>query len=110
VKWENGERVVVGSLLGDEAPRVVQIDSFRLEANLEGIILVVESVDKPGVISRVSTLLAANDINIAEWRLGRTAPGAQVVSSVNLDAHAPDSVLAEVKKLEGVVDVKQIYL
>jgi D-3-phosphoglycerate dehydrogenase len=110
VKWENGERVVVGSLLGDQAPRVVQIDSFRLEANLEGIILVVESVDRPGVISRVSTLLAANDINIAEWRLGRTAPGAQVVSFVNLDAHAPDSVLADVKKLEGVVDVKQIYL
>jgi D-3-phosphoglycerate dehydrogenase len=110
VKWENGERVVVGSLLGDEAPRVVQIDSFRLEANLEGIILVVESVDKPGVISRVSTLLAANDINIAEWRLGRTAPGAQVISFVNLDAHAPDSVLADVKNLEGVVEVKQIYL
>jgi D-3-phosphoglycerate dehydrogenase len=57
VKWEDGERVVVGSLLGDQAPRVVQIDSFRLEANLEGIILVVESVDRPGVISRVSTLL-----------------------------------------------------
>jgi D-3-phosphoglycerate dehydrogenase len=110
VKWNGGERVVIGSLLGDEAPRVVQIDSFRLDANLEGIILVMESVDRPGVISRVSTLLAANDLNIAEWRLGRTAPGAQVLSFVNLDSPASAPVLAEVKKLEGVVDVTQIYL
>ncbi len=110
VKWNGGERVVIGSLLGDEAPRVVQIDSFRLDANLEGIILVMESVDRPGVISRVSTLLAANDLNIAEWRLGRTAPGAQVLSFVNLDSPASAPVLADVKKLEGVVDVTQIYL
>jgi D-3-phosphoglycerate dehydrogenase len=110
VTWNGGERTVSGSLLGEEAPRVVQIDAFRLDANLEGILLVMESVDKPGVISRVSTLLAANDLNIAEWRLGRIAPGSEVLSFVNLDSPASAEVLAGIVKLEGVVNVKQIYL
>lgn len=110
VAWNGGERVVAGSLLGNEAPRVVQIDTFQLDAVLEGIIMVMESVDMPGVISRVSTVLAAHGLNIAEWRLGRVAPGAQVLSFVNLDSPASAEVLAEVAKLEGVSKVKAVYL
>ena len=110
MSWHGGQRLVLGSLLGREAPRVVQIDDFPLDANLEGIILVVESVDMPGVISRVSSELAANGINIAEWRLGRRAPGAQALSFVNLDSPASHAVLADVRRLEGVVSVRQVYL
>ena len=110
VKWHDGERLVVGSLLGQEAPRVVQIDAFRLDAVLEGILLVVESVDMPGVISSVSTLLAINGLNIAEWRLGRIAPGAQVLSFVNLDSPASAAILADITRIESVVKVKQVYL
>jgi D-3-phosphoglycerate dehydrogenase len=110
VVWHGGQRLVVGSLLGREAPRVVQIDDFPLDANLEGIILVLENVDVPGVISRVSGLLAINGINIAEWRLGRRAPGAQALSFVNLDSPASRAVLEGVRQLEGVLNVKLVYL
>lgn len=110
VSWKGGQRLVVGSLLGREAPRVVQINEFPLDANLEGIILVIENVDMPGVISRVSTLLAANSLNIAEWRLGRRAPGAQALSFVNLDTPASQAILEQVKNLEGVISVTQVYL
>jgi len=110
VLWGDGERLVSGSLLGHEFPRVVQIDTFRIDAPPEGIILVMESTDVPGVIGRVGTLLGARGINIAEWRLGRIAPGGQALSFINLDSPAPSGVLAELVQLQGVNRVRQVEL
>ncbi len=108
--WDGGERLISGSLLGHEFPRVVQIDTFRIDAQPEGIILVMESIDVPGVIGNVGTLLGKHDINIAEWRLGRIAPGGQALSFINLDSLAPPEMLAELMKLQGVTRVRQVKL
>jgi len=110
VLWGEGERLVAGSLLGHEFPRVVQIDAFRIDAQPEGIVLVMESIDVPGVIGRVGTLLGARGINIAEWRLGRIAPEGEALSFINLDTPAPPDVLAELVKLAGVNRVRQVEL
>ncbi len=108
VAWDGGERMIAGSLLGHESPRVVQVDDFMIDAQPEGTILVMESIDVPGVIGRVGTLLGEHEINIAEWRLGRVAPAHQVLSFINLDAEAPPDVLARLAQLEGVVGVRQV--
>jgi D-3-phosphoglycerate dehydrogenase len=110
VLWDDGERLVSGSLLGHEFPRVVQIDEFRIDAQPEGIALVMDSIDVPGVIGRVGTLLGRHGINIAEWRLGRIAPGGQALSFTNLDVAAPPEVLDELVHLEGVNRVWQVKL
>ena len=52
----------------------------------------------------------ADQINIAEWRLGRTAPGDAALSFINLDASAPPEVLQELESLDGVVCVRQVRL
>jgi D-3-phosphoglycerate dehydrogenase len=110
VLWDRGERLVSGSLLGHESPRVVQIDDFRIDAPPEGIVLVMESIDMPGVVGRVGTLLGTRGINIAEWRLGRITAGGQALSFINLDAPAPAEVLAELAELQGVNRVRQVEL
>jgi D-3-phosphoglycerate dehydrogenase len=110
VLWDDGERLVSGSLLGHEFPRVVQIDSFRIDAEPEGIVLVMESIDSPGVVGRVGTLLGSHHINIAEWRLGRVTPGGQALSFINLDSPAAPDVLDELLQLESVTRVRQIRL
>jgi D-3-phosphoglycerate dehydrogenase len=110
VLWDGGERLVSGSLLGHEFPRVVQIDTFRLDVQPEGIVLIMDSIDVPGVIGRVGTLLGSYGINIAEWRLGRVALGGQALSFTNLDSPAPPEVLAELVQLEGVNRVRQVSL
>jgi D-3-phosphoglycerate dehydrogenase len=110
VFWDGGERLVAGSLLGQEYPRVVQIDTFRMDARPEGVVVVMESLDVPGVIGRVGTILGTHQINIAEWRLGRTTPGDAALSFINLDAPAPPEVLQELESLDGVVSVRQVRL
>jgi D-3-phosphoglycerate dehydrogenase len=88
----------------------VQLDGFRLDAQPEGIILVMENADVPGVIGRVGTMLGKRGINIAEWRLGRTAPGGRALSFINLDTPAPPDVLTELNRLEGVTGLRQVTL
>jgi D-3-phosphoglycerate dehydrogenase len=108
--WEGGERLVSGSLLGHESPRVVQIGSFYLDARPEGTALIMGIRDVPGVIGRVGTLLGKYNINIAEWRMGRFAAGQDALSFLNLDTPASPEVLAELVKLEGVSNVRQVNL
>lgn len=110
VVWDGGERLVSGSLLAHEFPRIVQMDAFRIDAPPEGVVLVMNSIDAPGVIGRVGTLLGEHHINIAEWRLGRQTPGGQALSFINLDSPAPPAVLEKLLQLEGVTTVRQIRL
>jgi D-3-phosphoglycerate dehydrogenase len=62
------------------------------------------------VIGRVGTLLGAEGINIAEWRLGRIAAGEDALSFINLDAPAPPDVIEQLVTLEGVNSVRQVVL
>lgn len=110
VFWDGGDRLVSGSLLGGESPRLVQVDAFRMDVQLEGIILVLESMDMPGVIGRVGTALGERGINIAEWRLGRTAPSDKALSFINLDSPASPEVLDALARLDGVVCARQVML
>jgi D-3-phosphoglycerate dehydrogenase len=115
VTWDGGKRLISGSLLGRESPRIVQIDDFELDAQPEGIILVMKSIDMPGVVGQVATLLGEHDINIAEWRMGRTAleynsQTSVNLSFINLDLPTEPDVLAELTRLERVISVQQIIL
>lgn len=94
---------------------MVQIDDFKLDAQLEGLILVMESKDVPGVVGQVATLLGKHGINIAEWRMGRAGPweGSPTsinISFINLDIMASPEVLQELGQLERVLKVTQIQL
>jgi D-3-phosphoglycerate dehydrogenase len=116
VEWDGGERLVSGSLLGREFPRVVQIDGFRLDAQPTGIILVMESADVPGVVGRVGTLLGEHNVNIAQWRMGQTASYSQErtpsinISFINLDTPISPQILDELIQLEKVYSVRQVIL
>ncbi len=115
VAWDGGSRQVTGSLLGQELPRIVQLNGFHLDARLEGIILIMESLDVPGVVGQVGSLLGSHDINIAEWRMGRTArednrANSLNLSFINLDSPASPEIIAELAQLENVFYVNQITL
>lgn len=104
------ERLVAGTLFESEAARIVQIDGFRLDGLPTGTILILGNEDVPGVIGRVGTLLGQRGINIAEWRLGRDAPGGRALSFINLDNSVPDKVVAELSGLSGISSATVVQL
>jgi D-3-phosphoglycerate dehydrogenase len=81
-----------------------------MDALPAGFVLVVRSHDVPGVIGQVATLLGRAQINIAEYRLGRDEPGGTALAFINLDSEAPETVLAELRTLDPIIEVKQVNL
>jgi D-3-phosphoglycerate dehydrogenase len=101
---------LAGVLFGGSAPRIVQVDDYQLEANPEGIVLILQNRDVPGVIGQVGTILATHDVNIGEWRMGRQGPGGQALSFINLDSEPPQHVLRALEKIPAVTQVRLVTL
>ena len=108
--WDGGRRLLAGVLFGGSEPRIVQIDEYRLEARPEGIVLIMQNQDVPGVIGQVGTLLANHGVNIGEWRLGRIHPGGEALSFINLDSEPSDAVLSELAQIKAVTHAKVVNL
>jgi D-3-phosphoglycerate dehydrogenase len=66
-------------------PRITRINAFRIDMDPAGIFLVVQHKDRPGVVAKVSGLLARGDINIAGIELGRDRPRGRAVMLIQVD-------------------------
>ena len=108
VKTEQQERSVAGTVFSDGKPRFIQIKNINLEASFGTHMLYVTNKDKPGFIGRLGSLLGNEKVNIANFNLGRSAPGDDAISLVEIDEPISDAVLARVAALDGVVQAKRL--
>lgn len=102
VETADGTFEIAGTLFSGK-PRVVLINGVDLEAELTPRMLYVRNEDKPGFIGRLGTKLGEAKVNIANFTLGRTAPGANAVCLVSVDGDLTLALLQEVGKIQGVV-------
>ncbi|HTQ56259.1 MAG TPA: phosphoglycerate dehydrogenase [Bryobacteraceae bacterium] len=101
-----GVTVVEGVVLLGK-PRLLQVDGIYCEAQLSGHLIFMKNHDVPGVIGHVGTVLGRNQINIANFSLGRRdgpAPGepAEAVAIVTTDGVVPESVLQQLRENPAV--------
>ncbi len=110
VEGDGGAIEVAGALFDGVRPRIVEVDGCELEAAPEGEIVFIRNRDRPGVIADVGRALAEAGVNIADFRLGRKAPGAEAVALVRVDAPPPDEALARIAALPDILRVRRIAL
>ncbi|MEZ5962761.1 MAG: phosphoglycerate dehydrogenase [Planctomycetota bacterium] len=99
-----GERhKVSGTVLGSRHGRMVELDSFLLDAIPEGPLLVTFHGDQPGVLGAVGTLLGQAQVNVSRLQLGVREGGAdEAVGIWNLDGPLSPDLLAAVRALPAV--------
>ncbi|NBO19412.1 MAG: phosphoglycerate dehydrogenase [Proteobacteria bacterium] len=102
IETDQGNLQLCGSLFST-APRLVAIDGLMLEAELTPHMLFIRNEDKPGFIGRLGTALGAAGINIANFTLGRSSPGANALCLVAVDAPVSANLLAQLRTLPGVL-------
>ena len=92
--------------------RVVGIDDYQVDIapHASSHALMVENVDRPGMIGRVGMLLSQADVNISAMSLARSAPREDALMLLAVDDEIPDSVVAAVRALDGIVDAWAIHL
>jgi D-3-phosphoglycerate dehydrogenase / 2-oxoglutarate reductase len=112
VEVESGPEKLVasGTLFGNDMPRLIRLGDFRLEAYLDGNLLVFTHNDVPGIIGAVGTIFGNHRVNIAQMSVGRAAPGGTAIGVLNLDALPPPAALAEVSANEHIQSVRVIEL
>ena len=93
-------------------PRLVSLDGYRLEAYLDGWLLVFTHKDVPGIIGGVGTIFGQHNVNIAQMAVGRAgdAPGGEAVGILNLDGEPPAAALEAVRKLPAISTAAVIHL
>jgi D-3-phosphoglycerate dehydrogenase len=108
VVLENDESIIMaGTLLDRKEPHIVQINQYRMNFVPEGHVLIMGSYDQPGVIGKVGTLLANNNINIASWQTGRAEPGGHTLTVLSLDQPLPSDLLDELRGMDFVRHARQ---
>jgi D-3-phosphoglycerate dehydrogenase len=108
---EDGEEIIMaGTLLDRKEPHIVQINRYRMNFVPQGHLLIMGSYDQPGVIGRVGTLMATNNVNIASWHTGRAEPGGHTLTVLTLDQPLPDAVMDVLLEQEFVRHAHQLSL
>jgi len=86
-----------GTVFGVDMLRLVQLEDFRLDAYLDGVLMVFTHQDVPGIIGTVGTIFGKHKINIAQMAVGRETKGGEAIGVLNLDQAPPQAALDEVR-------------
>jgi len=93
-----------------EEPRVVRIDSFRVDLMPEGRFLVSRHADRPGIVGRVGTILGEHDVNIASMMVGRDAPRGKAMMILAVDDPVEAPLLERLQQVDGMSDLHYVEL
>jgi D-3-phosphoglycerate dehydrogenase len=111
VKTETEEIIYAATVYADSVGRMTRIGQFHLDLLMQGTYLYFRNHDTPGIIGKVGTLLAENNINIANFELTRVkARGGEAACFVQVDDPITQQVLDELLQVQGIIDAKVIIL
>jgi D-3-phosphoglycerate dehydrogenase len=110
VEGEKKTSRIGGALYSRRDPRIVQVDSFRVEIVPDGHMLFILNYDRPGVIGQVGQILGEHQINIARMQCSREEKGGLAMLIVGVDAPLPAEVLRAIKIAKNIVSVKLVQL
>jgi D-3-phosphoglycerate dehydrogenase len=105
-----GRTVSVGGAFFGATPRIVSINSRPVEARPQGVVLVLENTDRPGIVGRIGTLLGEHGVNIATMSLSRNQAGGTALTVLNLDTAPGEQLLREIRASDDVHSAQVIQL
>ena len=98
----------VAGTVANGRPRLIQIKDIPMEAEFAPHMFYIVNEDKPGFIGKLGTMLGDAGVNIANFTLGRSAPGQDAICLVEVDGPVPDKVIQAVAKLPVVKHAKAL--
>ena len=94
-------------------PRLLQVEGIACEATLDGNLLYSKNQDVPGVIGFVGRVLGENEINIANFALGRQDNSVDgqplmAISIIETDQPVSDDVIKQLFENKAVKFVRRV--
>ena len=101
---------VRGVSVGGGKVKIVKINNINVEFTGEYSTLIVEQIDRPGVVAHISTCLSHQNINIAFMRLFRESKGTTAYTIIESDEKIPETIVEELLSSDSVIDTTVIQL
>ncbi|MFV0481930.1 MAG: phosphoglycerate dehydrogenase [Campylobacteraceae bacterium] len=102
ISTDKGVAEVSGTVFNEDEQRIVSINGFKTDFKPKGKMIIFKNKDVPGVIAAISTMLASNNINIADFRLGRGKDGL-ALAVILVDQHINDDLMKKLNDLPNCV-------
>lgn len=96
---------VAGTIFGKNSPRIVKINTFRLEMIPSGHLALIHNIDRPGSIGQIGTTLGKHGINIGKMQVGQEEEGDRNIIFLSTDTPIPPEVIEELRQLSLVKTV-----
>jgi D-3-phosphoglycerate dehydrogenase len=106
VQNEKGTHTIAGTVLGRKELRIVNLDDHTTDFTPGGNMIWMAHHDRPGIVGKLGTILGVNNVNIAGLHVGRQAIGGTAIAMVNVDSEVSEKVLAELREIPHVLDLK----
>ena len=112
IETESGEHTASGTLFGNDMPRLVRLNDFRLEAYLDGELLIFRHADVPGIIGTIGTMFGKHKVNIAQMSVGRGSgkAGGSALGVLNLDTAPPKAAIDDIVANENIESAVAVTL
>ncbi len=94
---ETRERSIAGTVFSDGKPRFIQIKGINIDAEVGEHMLYTTNEDVPGIIGTLGTILGKNDVNIANFTLGRASAKGEAIALLYIDAPLPQQAIDDLK-------------
>lgn len=105
----NGDKTTVtGSSIGGGNIVIFELDGQSIQFTGAHPTIIINNLDVPGMIYRISNLLFENTINIASMNVYRKAKGSEATTVIETDSAVPSSIIDKIRGIEHVNNVEQI--
>jgi len=110
--WSGDSKVSLGGTFfgAKNDPRIVRVNSRPVEVTPNGVVLLLENHDVPGIVGKVGTILGQHSVNIASMSLSRTEAGGTALTLLNLDSAPGAEVLKSLLADPAIASAKVIQL
>lgn len=110
--WSGDSKVSIGGTFfgAKNDPRIVRVNGRPVEVTPEGVVLLLENNDVPGIIGKLGTKLGTHKVNIASMSLSRTEAGGAALTLLNLDSAPSAEVLRELTTDADIISARVIQL
>jgi D-3-phosphoglycerate dehydrogenase / 2-oxoglutarate reductase len=108
--YPDGEaQSVSGTLTGlDQVEKLVELNGRHFDLRAEGVLLMFEYTDRPGVMGKVGTVLGDVGINIEAAQLSQTTDKADAVMLLRVDRRVDEPVLSSIGSAVAATIIRQI--
>ena len=101
---EDSSMSLVGESIGGGSVLVRQINGIDVKFTGEYTTIMVQQIDKPGVVAHITKVLSENNINIAVMSLFRESLGEKAFTMLELDEKVSEDILLKLKENEYIID------